>query len=49
MHYERLDEDQTRELLRKYSREQTIDTFVFGPLALIASAAFVIALLLLGF
>lgn len=49
MYYEKLDERQTRELLRKYSREQMIDTLIFGPLALVASAVFVFALLLLGF
>lgn len=48
MYYERLDEDQTRELMEKYSRQDRHDALFAVP-ALIAGAAFVFGLLLLGF
>lgn len=48
MHYEKLDEDQTRELMEKYSRQDRYDALFAVP-ALIAGVAFLLGLALLGF
>lgn len=48
MHYEKLDEDQTRELMEKYSRQDRRDALWAVP-ALIVGGVFALGLLLLGF